>query len=137
MFKEVTQKILDLLQADATLNQTVKKWYFGFPVEAFAYPFIAVRWVGGPVTVMTGSKERYEINFEIGVVCSSQKEDEAEKQVMDLVEKIDEILDNNPTLDGLVDDSHISEIRSETGLTEKGSILVGALIMLTTFKTKI
>lgn len=53
------------------------------------------------------------------------------------MEKIDEILDNNSTLDGLVDDGHISEIRSETGLTEKCSILVGALIMLTTFKTKI
>ena len=137
MYKEITQKILDLLKADQTLNQTIKKWYFGFPPTPTQYPFVAVRWVGGPVTVMTGRKERYQISFEITVVDSSQKEDVAEKSVMDLVEKIDDVLDNNPTLDGLVDDSHISEIVSESGLGERGEVLVGAMVMLTTFKTKI
>lgn len=137
MYKEITQKILDLLQADPTLSGKVKRWHFGFPASVTAYPFIAVRWMGGPVEASTSRKERYEIGFEIAVVDASVKEDEAEKSVMDMVEKVDNVLDGNPTLDGLVDDSRIAEIASETGLARRGGVIVGALVRLTCFKTMV
>ena len=137
MYKEIVEKILNLLQADATLSQTVKKWYFGFPPNPTQFPYIAVKFRGSRVRVETSYKERYEMDFEILVVDTSMKEDDAEKSVMSLVETVDNVLDGNPTLDGLVDDSHISEVASETALTEKGGVMVGALIMFTCFKTKI
>jgi hypothetical protein len=56
---------------------------------------------------------------------------------MDMVEKVDNVLDGNPTLDGLVDDSRIVEIASETGLARRGGVIVGALVRLTCFKTMV
>jgi hypothetical protein len=108
-----------------------------FPSSITAYPFIAVKWTGGPVEASTSRKERYEIGFEIAIVDASAREDEAEKSVMSLVEKVDDVLDGNPTLDGLVDNSRVTEIASETGLARRGGVIVGALVRLTCSKTMV
>jgi hypothetical protein len=135
LYKEICQKILDLLKADETLSAKVKGWYFGFPETFQVYPAVAVEWRGGPVEVFTTVKERCEIRFEIAVFDANVKEDEAEKSVMDLTERVSEVLGGNPTLDGLVDGSRVVEVRSESGAGSRG-IIVGALIMFTCYKTK-
>jgi len=137
LYREIVEKVIELLKSDPELSEPtkVKRYYFGFPVRVDVYPFISVRWTGGPITVQTTKKRRYEINLEIFVADQSTVEDLAEKSVMNLTEKIDEVLSQNPTLDGLVDESYLTNIESES--TVKGSYtIVGVRITLTAFKIK-
>ncbi|MGP3667606.1 MAG: hypothetical protein ACKD6N_03560 [Candidatus Bathyarchaeota archaeon] len=135
MFEEIINKILDLLKNDEELAAKVRKWYFGFPVEPQVFPYIGVKFRGCRVTSETTLKERYEMFFEILVVDAKMREDEAEINVLSMVERVDQVLTENLSLDGLVDYAYVSEISSEAGGLEKGGIIVGALVTVTALKT--
>ena len=135
VYQEIVNKIITLLKADANLAEPdkIKKYYLGRPAIWHNYPFISVRWVGGPINPETTVKERYEHDFEILVADRSIHEDYAEKKVMDFAEDIDRVLDANPTLDGLVVDSHLSNVISDTE-PEGSQAVVGAIVTLSTLR---
>ncbi len=137
MYREIVEKIVELLKSDPELVEPskIRRYYFGYPVKVTVFPFISVRWIGGLVTVKTTKKRSYEINIEILVVNQSAVEDLAEKSVMDFAEKIDEVLSKNPTLDGLVDDSRLVNIETECKISGSYAIS-GVALTLTAFKTK-
>ncbi|NWG09035.1 MAG: hypothetical protein HXX80_01765 [Nitrososphaerales archaeon] len=113
MYKEITQKIIDLLKAHADLicPTKIKEYHFGAPVT-FAkvrYPAIYVQFNGRRVSGKANVNQfLYDLVFEIGVADRSVKEDDAEKSVYDKAEAIDSVLRDNPTLDGLVSDMRLA-----------------------------
>lgn len=136
MYKELTQKIIDILKADATLAANIKTWYFGehdIRKPNTRYPFIDVKWRGGPVDkTKTGAViTRRQIDFIIRVVHRHVDEDTAEKFVMDNTEQVETVLDGDSTLDGLVDDSRIVEVLSDS-IPLGGYAVVGSMTRLKT-----
>lgn len=108
MYKEITQKIIDLLKADAALLRptVIKEYFFGRP-EPFPptqLPCIYVEFEGGPIASMGigGGKKRYDHNYRVTVVHRLTKEDVAEKFVYDKAEKVEANIKTNKTLGDLV-----------------------------------
>lgn len=137
MYEEITQKILDLLEANPTLKSEIKAWYFGehdIKKPNTRYPFIDVKWNGGPVKkVKTGTViTRREIDFRIRCVAQNYDEDLAEKKVMELTEIIETVMDTNETLDGEAVTSTITEVYSDA-MAIGGYSVVGSF---TTLKVK-
>lgn len=136
MYKELTQKIIDILKADATLGANIKRWYFGehdIRKPNTVYPFVDVKWRGGPVKKLkTGAAvTRRQIDFIIRCVHRHVDEDTAEKFVMDNTEQIETILDANETLGGLVETSRVVEVLSDS-IPLGGYSVVGSLTRLKT-----
>ncbi|MCP8308684.1 MAG: hypothetical protein H3Z53_05315 [archaeon] len=106
-YKEIIQKTIDLLKADENLSEPdkIKKYYFGLPIRFDLYPFIYVQWSERKATGKASiSQFEYELILEIGVADRSIDEDIAEKSVYDKIEYIENVLNSNPSLDGLVSD---------------------------------
>ena len=108
MYKEIVQKIIDILKSNPDLS-SVKEYHFSSPINFKRYPFIYVQFEGRKYSGKANLNNfLYDLIFEIGVADRSVKEDEAEKSVYDKVEAIDNSLNNNPSLDGLVSDIKLS-----------------------------
>jgi len=109
LYKEITQKIIDLLKADADLSEPskIKKYYFGVPVKPpDRYPTVYVQFDGRRATGKANIKQfLYELTFEVGIADRAVKEDDAEKSVYDKAEKVESVLRANPDLAGLVADT--------------------------------
>lgn len=138
MYKEIAQKILDVLKADATLDAAVKTWYFGehdIRKPNTRYPFIDVKWVGGPIKKLkTGATiTRRQIDFQIRCIQRHVDEATAEKFVMENTEQIETVLDANETLDGLVETSTVFEAISDS-IPLGGYAVVGSITRLQTKK---
>ncbi len=106
-YKEIIQKVIDLLKADANLSEPdkIKKYYFGIPIRFDLYPFIYVQWNERRATERGNiSQFEYELILEIGIADKAVNEDIAEKSVYDKIEYIENVLNSNPSLDGLVSD---------------------------------
>lgn len=108
MYKEICQKIIDLLKADAALLRPsiIKEYFFGRPEPwpPTQLPCIYVEFEGGPIASMGigGGKKRYDHNHRVTVVHRLTKEDVAEKFVYDKAEAVEANIKINKTLDGLV-----------------------------------
>lgn len=135
MYEDITQKILDLLEANNTLKVQVKKFYFGernIKKPHTRFPFIDCKWTGGPVkkqktgTVIT----RRTISFRIRCIAQHYNENEAEKKVMELTEVIETVLDANEKLGNLVETSTITEVYSDS-MEIGGYSVVGSFTTLT------
>ena len=134
MYKEITQKILDILKADATIGETVKTYYFGqhdIRKPNTRYPFIDCKWRGGPIDkTKTGAViTRRKIDFFVRVVHKHVDEETAEKLVMDVSELIETVLDANETIGNLVESSEVFECISDA-VTGADYSIVGALTRL-------
>ena len=119
MYKEIADTILATLKANATLKKEIRAWYFGehdIRKPNTRYPFIDVKWIGGPVTKLkTGAViTRRKIGFQIRVIAQHYDEDKAEKKVMELTELIESIFDVDQTLGGTVVTSTITDIISDS-----------------------
>ena len=138
MYKEIVEKIIELLKADSELAEPskIRRYFFGYPPKPTVYPFISVRWAGGPVSQESAGKERYEMRFEILIVDQSPSEDQAERSVMDKAERVDDVLEADVTLGGLVDYSRVTDYASESVVAGSYSI-VGARVTLTAYKIKL
>lgn len=107
-YKEITQKIIDLLKADAALLRptVIREYFFGRPEPwpPAQLPCIYVEFEGGPVASMGigGGKKRYDHNYRVTVVHRLTKEDVAEKFCYDKAEAIEANIKTNKTLAGLV-----------------------------------
>lgn len=134
MYKEISQKIIDVLKADETLAAAVKTWYFGehdIHKPNTCYPFIDVKWIGGPVEKLkTGATiTRRQIDFQIRCVHRHIDEDTAEKFVMDNTEQIETVLDANETLAALVETSTVFDVVSGS-IPLGGYAVVGSITRL-------
>lgn len=134
MYKEITQEIIDILKADETLGSNVITYYFGehdLRKPATRFPFIDVKWRGGPVKkVKSGTLiTRRTIDFMIRCVQRHVEENIAEQFIMENTEQIETVLDAEPTLDGTVESHEITEILSDS-IAEGGYSVVGSLIRL-------
>ena len=106
-YKDIIQKVIDLLEADANLSEPdkIRKYYFGLPTRFDLYPFIYVQWNERKATGKANiSQLEYDLILEIGIADKAINEDDAEKSVYDKIEHIENVLNNNPSLDGLVSD---------------------------------
>jgi len=118
MRKEIIQKIINILKADDALKtpDIIRKYYFGYPPSHLAhfYPFIAVKLVPpGGVEPHTALKEKHILTIRIIVEIQYIRDDESEKGCLDFLDKIEDIMDANPTLEGLVTDGSVTEAFSE------------------------
>jgi hypothetical protein len=107
LYKEIVNKIIDLLKADEALTKPVviKEYFFGKPEPwpPTQLPCIYVEFEGGPIaTVSLGGMKRYDHNYRVTVVHRLTKEDVAEKFVYDKAETVEANIKTNQTLDGLV-----------------------------------
>ena len=107
-YKEITQKILDLLEANADFKAAVKEYYFGQRAindPRVKYPHVFADMDRDDVRPFVG-KEKHEMFYFVGVTQKHADKDAALKFVQDKAEKIQNILNANPTLGGLVEESH-------------------------------
>ena len=108
MYKEIVQKIIDLLKADANLAKpsVIKEYFFGRPEPwpPSKLPCIYVEFEGGPIRSMGigDATKRYDHNYRVTVVHRLTKEDAAEKFVYDKAEAVEANIKTNKTLDDLV-----------------------------------
>jgi hypothetical protein len=114
MYKEICQKIIDLLSADDNLKKPkqIAEYYFGRPVQ-MRFPCIYVEFEGGPIASMGigGGKKRYDHNYRVTVVHRLTKEDVAEKFVYDKAEAVEANIKTNKTLGGLVTSAVVIDAR--------------------------
>lgn|GEM_PF-2012810 len=118
MRKEIIQKIIDILKADEALAtpSKIRKYYFGYPPAHLAhfYPFIAVKLTRpGTVEAYTSFKEKHNINVEIIVEVQYLKDDVSEKECLDFLDRIEDVMDANPTVDSLVTNGRVVDTFSQ------------------------
>jgi len=135
MLKEITEKIIELLKADAQLGIPEENFFFGPPFTRNRSPFCYVSWAGGPVQVETFDSEVWRHDWSIIIVDLAKEDNVAEQSVLDKIERAREVLAANHTLDGLVRDSLVTRMEGETMTvgTEWGKvtqIIAAARIML-------
>jgi len=108
MYKQITQKILDLLEANADFKADVKEYYFGqraIDDPRVRYPHAFADMDRDDVKPFVG-KEKHEMSYFVGITHRHPDKDVTLKFVQDKAEKIQNILNANPTLDGLVEESY-------------------------------
>lgn len=106
VYKEIVEKVIELLKADSSLSEPEKvaKYYFGAPIGSTVYPYCYVQFVRKSATGISEiTRFLYGLTFEIGFVDRNVDQDVAERSVYDKLERAEEVLDSNPTLDGLVE----------------------------------
>jgi hypothetical protein len=105
-YKEIIQKIIDLLSADEALKKPniIREYYFGRPPQLNRFPCIFVEFEGGPIALMGlgGSSVRKDHNYRVTVCHRLAKQDVAEQFVCDATEAIEANIRTNRTLSGLV-----------------------------------
>lgn len=114
MYKEIVQKIIDLLKVDTNLLQpsVIREYYFGRPTK-MRFPCIYVEFEGGPISSMGigGATKRYDHNYRVTVAHRLTKENVAEKFVYDKAEAVEANIKTNKTLDGLVTSAVVIDTR--------------------------
>ncbi len=101
-YKEIAQKLVELFSSREGLEF---EWMIGLPKGFKSYPSGWVSFVrkeGGGEASTSGYL--YELVYEVGVADRSVDEGEAEESVYEKVELIEEAVDSNPSLDGLVEE---------------------------------
>ena len=131
MLREVEDAILNLLKSDSDLSVRVAAWYRGFPRGFEKYPYIIVNWVGGILEYRSGVCV-YRNHYEVIAVDLRANPEDAEASVMEITERIYNILKSNPNLNGLVADSKPIRWDAEGIPTERGSLKGGRIIIETT-----
>jgi len=117
IYKEITQKIIDLLKADANLVKptVIKEYFFGMPSPwpPTQLPCVYVEFEGGPIASMGigDSKKRYDHDYRVTVVHRLTKEDLAEKFIYDKAEAVEVNIKINKTLGGLVTSAVVVDTR--------------------------
>lgn len=115
MYKEIVQKIIDLLSADQALAKpsVIREYYFGRPAKLQRFPCIYVEFEGGPVSSMGigGVSKRKDHNYRVTVAHRLTKEDVAEKFVYDKAEAIETNIKTNKTLEDVVTSAVVVDIR--------------------------
>ena len=135
-YKEITQKILDLLEADADFKADVKEYYFGQRAindPRVKYPHVFADMDRDDVRPFVG-KEKHEMFYFVGVTEKHPDKDVALKFVQDKAEKIQNILNANPTLDGLVEESYFVPSVIIDWVPTRDYTVVGARLTLYTRK---
>jgi len=98
--KDLSQKIIDILKADAVLLAAIKTWGFGEPVTVVPCPQVWVQLVGGPSRWKTGNTMQQKIQYNIVIEDRHGDRDTVEKAVMDYCDKVCAALKAKPDLDG-------------------------------------
>ncbi|MBS7642774.1 MAG: hypothetical protein QW374_04940 [Candidatus Bathyarchaeia archaeon] len=112
MLKEISDTIISLLRSDPMLQSRVKAWFRGYPRVFEKYPYIAVIWIGGDITY-TGGIFEYRNDYEVLIVDLKPNPEEVEDSVMELSERVYDILSSRQDLNGIVDDSKLIRWDSE------------------------
>ncbi len=122
--KAVQQKIIDLLAADTSVDIKSDHWFYGPPLTRNDTPFGFVVWKGGPLQIEAYGHKLETFDFEVVIVDSSDKENEAEQSTEDRIEAARLVLDSNNTLAGLVRDSNVVSMTGDVVLagTDWGKI---------------
>ncbi len=131
-YKEITQKILDLLEANVDFKADVKEYYFGqraIDDPRVKYPHVFADMDRDDVKPFVG-KEKHEMFYFVGVTQKHADKDVALKFVQDKAEKIQNILNANPTLDGLVEESYFVPSVIIDWVPTRGYTVVGARLTL-------
>ncbi len=132
MRREITQKILAILKDDETLKTEVKQFHFGVPTKYQVFPLVYVKRVGGPISPVTGSKKQQEIDYHVVIIDRNVDGSEAEERVNNLSDRVEEVLDGNTTLDGLVRDSRFTREESESVIHGDYAVVGSRLTLQTT-----
>jgi len=106
VYTEIVEKYIDVMRTHPALKETLGiTYHFGAPITAHRYPLIYVQWLGREYGGRSDlHRFQYNLRFEIGVIERHVASDEAEKELYRLIEAVEEALNSNPTLDGLVED---------------------------------
>jgi hypothetical protein len=115
--KDLTQGIITVFDADATLHLEVKAWAFGEPVQETTFPIVWVQMMRGQSPWKTGNTMEEGIWYEVMVKVRNPNRDDAEKKVMDLFDRIKRVQKDDPSFGGLFRTSRLSSyeaVRSRT-----------------------
>ena len=126
--KQIVTQLLTILKAATTLK-SVKKWYTAEPPfsRAPGFPFGWVEWNGGPMEPpVTSGKQVIRDSFSIVCVCKSLDFEKAEEEALTLVETVESVLDDYPTINALVSASWVSN-REKQKLFEKNDYSIVAV----------
>lgn len=128
MIKEIVEKIIALLKADADLNFD---WFFEPPIRAPKFPYGFVDFRGGAEAQRGGAKTLYNWTYYIVMVDRKRSDtDSIERMLFDRTEKAVNILKSNYTLDGLVENSRVTAIEGDYAVTDRENF-IGSRITLT------
>lgn len=134
--QDVVQKVIDILDADASLSSptNIRRYYFGAPKDIPPrLPIIYVQFNGREYTGESDiSRFLHALEIEIGIIDRHVNEDTAEKSVFDKIEAVETALDGNPTLDSLVVSNELSprEVEVVHGADERYAVTVGKIFCL-------
>lgn len=145
VYKEITQRIIDILKANANLTEPdkIRKYWFGVPKTPSTpgYPYIYVQFDAKPDIPATVSKSKQTMRFRVAVFSRDTREDNAEKDVYDKAEAIEAALKGNRDLrnpstglDPLALDSHPIETRAGIPAVEGDYAVAGMIVMLEVVK---
>ena len=132
LYKEIIQKILDLLGANEGFKADVKEYYFGqraIDDPRVRYPHVFADMDRDDVKPFVG-KEKHEMFYFVGITEKHADKDVALKFVQDKAEKIQNILNANPTLGGLVEESYFVPSMIIDWVPTEGYTVVGARLTL-------
>ena len=134
---DIVDKLITILKAAGTLS-SIKEWHKGEPPEGrwAGFPLAWVEWNGGPIIAAShASDKKYEDSFFIAVIHKADNEDVAEVMTMTLIEAIEEVIEGNPTLDGLVDVA-IPSMREKVKEFRGDQSLVAARLTVKSYQRK-
>jgi len=103
-YKEIVSKVIEILDAQATLD-AIKKFHFGRPLKPEVYPYCFVSFDRSIIT-FDARNYTHEIYLLIGVFDLNPSEDVAEKNVLDLSDEVRKTL-RLEKLGGLVETSEV------------------------------
>jgi hypothetical protein len=110
--KLIRDEIITLIEAADPQNASKKgvtKWFKGEPPKSRwpGFPWGWVEWGGGQMNAPVGSIAEIKDLFYIVVVDKHIESDRAEDSIMDFAESIEAVLDDSPTIGGLVSRSYV------------------------------
>jgi len=125
-----------LLRANADFKAAVKEYYFGQRAindPRVRYPHVFADMDRDDVKPFVG-KEKHEMYYFVGITQKHLDKDVALKFVQDKAEKIQSILNADPTLGGLVEESHFVPSVIIDWVPTRDYTVVGARLALYTRK---
>jgi len=125
-----------LLRANADFKAAVKEYYFGQRAindPRVRYPHVFADMDRDDVGSFVG-KEKHEMHYFVGITQRHPDKDVALKFVLDKAEKIQSILNADPTLGGLVEESHFVPSVIVDWVPTRDYTVVGARLTLYTRK---
>jgi hypothetical protein len=121
---DIRDKIVAILQAGTTsAGVAATAMYSGVQLKR-TYPYLYVKWKGGPIQPEAAKFENWLQDFEIVTVDSVSSGNVAENNVVNTAERAIADLKANPTLSGLVVDGAAVTVDGETYVigTEWGKV---------------